>query len=170
MHHTGPGRPFTESERDAGDRLTLSYVVYDQKKHVYTQSVTIEKSLDNFTAADIQNNLAAVSESKCKEIKQLHDLGCFKRMLKRSATNRIDIRWVLRFKRDTENNVFIKGRLALRGFKDRLLDQETYAGTATRWSQRLISSLAFKQGRRLFSLDVTGAFAKDNSVRPRVSH
>ena len=36
----------------------------------------------------------------------------------------------------------------------------TYAGTATRWAQRLIVALAVLLDLPIFTIDVTGAFAK----------
>ena len=39
-------------------------------------------------------------------------------------------------------------------------DMLTYAGTATRWAQRLIVALAVLLDLPMFTIDVTGAFAK----------
>ena len=57
---------------------------------------------------------------------------------------------------------FIKGRLTGRGFKDRadFTDSGTFAGTASRWSQRLICQVAVQHNWRIWSADVSGAFAK----------
>ena len=52
-------------------------------------------------------------------------------------------------------------RLALRGFKDRdVEDLTTFAGTSSRLSQRLVASEAFVQGWPLATDDVKKAFPK----------
>ena len=77
------------------------------------------------------------------------------------AKNIIDVRWVRKWKKDAVTlEKFIKSRLTVRGFKDTCQDLETYAGTATRWAQRLIVALAVLLDLPMFTIDVTGAFAK----------
>ena len=55
-----------------------------------------------------------------------------------------------------------KGRLTARGFKYRVgfADPGTFAGTASRWSQRPICQIAVQNNWKVWSADVTGAFAK----------
>ena len=49
----------------------------------------------------------------------------------------------------------------MRGFKDRCEWMETFAGTASRWAQRVVNSCTVQEdGFILFSLDVGSAFAK----------
>jgi hypothetical protein len=56
----------------------------------------------------------------------------------------------------------IKGRWTLRGFKDRQQEYETFAGTASRWAQRLVASVTARAGTkyRQWSFDISQAFAK----------
>ena len=52
----------------------------------------------------------------------------------------------------------------MRGFKDGCLYMETFAGTATRWAQRVVNSVAATEPSFcLFSFDVSKAFAKGMS-------
>ena len=88
-------------------------------------------------------------------------MGTFCRFRRRDARNIIDVRWVRKWKKDAVTfEKFIKSRLTVRGFKDTCQDLETYAGTATRWAQRLIVALAVLLDLPMFTIDVTGAFAK----------
>ena len=55
----------------------------------------------------------------------------------------------------------IKARLCVRGFKDRQVNKLlTFAGTASRMSQRLICALAAQEGWHMVSADVSAAFLK----------
>ena len=75
--------------------------------------------------------------------------------------NVIDARWVLRWKRGPDGKRVIKARLTVRGFKDlQAAEVSTFAGTTTRWGQRLVCSLVANHGWDLFSADVGAAFLK----------
>ena len=57
----------------------------------------------------------------------------------------------------------IKARLTVRGFKDRQAQQggiQTFAGTTSRWGQRLVCSVAALRGWRLRSADISMAFLR----------
>ena len=54
---------------------------------------------------------------------------------------------------------YIRARLTVRGFKDRDADKvSTYAGTSTRYSQRLVASIAAIMGWDLATADISKAF------------
>jgi hypothetical protein len=101
-------------------------------------------------------------QAKYKELRQLFDLDCDHRMMRRQAKNLIDVRWVTTWKRYNEDEAWIiKARMTLRGFKDSWQDLETYAGTASRWSQRFLPMISvLHPGFDIWNLDVSGAFAK----------
>jgi hypothetical protein len=81
-------------------------------------------------------------------------------MLRRNAKNIVDTRWVIKWKL-VDGNKIIKVRITMRGFKDTCMNLETFAGTATRWSQRIVNSAAAtEEDFELFSFDVSKAFAK----------
>ncbi len=86
------------------------------------------------------------------------------------ARNVIDVRWVLKWKydlevkeatctEDTRGKSVIHARLCLRGFKDlEAKNQESYAGTAARHTQRLLVSEAVLRDRDLVSVAVSKTF------------
>ena len=71
-------------------------------------------------------------------------------------------RWVITWKWDPVTKIDgIKTRLTVRGFLDRDSPTlEVFAGTASRWAQRLIVSVAVQQGWKLLTADVGSAFLK----------
>eukprot|EP00972_Heterocapsa_arctica_P083683 12331890-Heterocapsa_arctica.AAC.1 len=87
------------------------------------------------------------------ELSKWQDLSCFKRMKKHLARNRIDSRWVLKWKL-VDDIKQVRARLTVRGFKDLQTSHlETFAGTSSRWGQRLICSVAATNGWKLWSAD-----------------
>ena len=79
----------------------------------------------------------------------------------------MDVRWVGKWKRvlvkgdASRNTRVIRMRLTLRGFKDQdAQDLETYAGTSSRASQRVVISEAVCRGWELMTIDVKKAFLK----------
>ena len=55
----------------------------------------------------------------------------------------------------------LKLGLTVRGYKDQQASElQTYAGTATRWSQRIVNFMVVQKGWRLFSADVGQAFLR----------
>ena len=94
------------------------------------------------------------------------DLDCFERCPRRNARNIVDTRWVITWKNKIDPitlkaKVVVKCRIAVRGFKDRCVELETYAGTATRNGQRIVNSIVAQQEDFvLFSFDISKAFAK----------
>ena len=125
-----------------------------------TQSSIIVKDFDILTPAELHKHQPKVYAAKLKEITNLQALGCFTRMPLSAARNRVDVKWVLKWKL-VEAERIIKARMTMRGFKDRVYELDTFAGTATRWAQRLVNSgAALNPGYKLFSFDVSTAFAK----------
>ena len=60
----------------------------------------------------------------------------------------------------------IKARLTVRGYKDQQASElQTYAGTATRWSQRIVNFMVVQKQWRLFSADVGQAFLRGLSFK-----
>ena len=94
------------------------------------------------------------------EIMRWHTLGAFKRMSRKLATNVIDARWVLKWNQVAGKKI-IQARLVVRGFKDLQAAQlSTFAGTTSRWGQRIVNSVAVQKGWQLFTADVSQAFLR----------
>ena len=76
------------------------------------------------------------------ELRRWLNLGAFERCSKEPAGNVIDARWVLKWKVVNGERI-VQARLVVRGFKDQQAAQlSTFAGTTTRWGQRLVKSVA----------------------------
>ena len=95
-----------------------------------------------------------------EELQRWLNLGAFERVSKKHASNVIDARWVLKWKIVNDRRI-IQARLVVRGFKDLQAAQlSTYAGTTTRWGQRLVNSVAAQFRWPLFTADVSQAFLR----------
>ena len=105
-----------------------------------------------------------VDEAKLKELLALYKLGWYRRVPKLSAKNRVDTRWVIKWKA-IEGERAIKARITMRGFKDMQESMETFAGTASRWAQRVVCSVCVQHSDfKLWSFDVSAAFCKRYDV------
>ena len=128
-----------------------------------SQKSVIVKEFDVLSPEDLKTHAIEVAKAKLGELRDLHLLGCYERMPRRLAKNIVDTRWVIRWKL-VDSIRTVKVRITMRGFKDSCMSLETFAGTATRWSQRVINSAAVtNEGFELFSFDVSKAFAKGMS-------
>ncbi len=126
---------------------------------------TISKALTDLSTQDMANHAIDIIKAKKQELTSLHELGCFRRLRRSSAKNVVDTRWVLKWKHK-DNKHFIKARLTMRGFKDHDDNLATFAGTATRWGQRVVNAITAQQSDWvLFSFDVSAAFAKGLSFK-----
>ena len=81
-------------------------------------------------------------------------------MGRRLASNVIDARWVLKWKIVNGKRI-IQARLVVRGFKDlQASSLSTFAGTTSRWGQRIVNSVAVQKQWELFTADVSQAFLR----------
>ena len=79
-------------------------------------------------------------------------------MPRQKANNLLTSRWVLKWKQIEDKKV-VKARLTVQGFKDKQ-DVDNYAGTSTRWSQRLVLIMCAQMKWTLMSADVSEAFLR----------
>ena len=54
----------------------------------------IVKAFDNLSAADVKENWHVVKIKRLQELRDLFDLGCYKRMPRSRAKNVVDVKWV----------------------------------------------------------------------------
>ena len=102
----------------------------------------------------------ACNQAMLDELKRWLNLGAFERCQKEHAGNVIDARWVLKWKVVNGERI-VQARLVVRGFKDLQAAQlSTFAGTTTRWGQRLVNSVAAQHQWPLFTADVSQAFLR----------
>ena len=96
-------------------------------------------------------------------MRRWHSHGAWTRCPKATAKNRLDSRWVLKWKkrRDKAGNweTVITARLTARGFRD-VQTVETFSATTSRWGQRLILVVAAQMGWSIISADVSQAFLR----------
>ena len=156
MSHTGLGYTVTEE-----DTITSSYNVTTGET---TASLIQERS--NLTKQQLVENATAVVSAKKSELVSLSELGCFQRFPRNRARNLVDVRWVYTWKQDLKKEMQIKARMTVRGFKDQAQGLETFAGTASRWGQRVVNAVTAQEEEwTLFSFDVSLAFAKGLSFK-----
>ena len=104
------------------------------------------------------------------ELATWHKHRCFEWRSRKRTRNMIDCRWVLKWKAiigpSGSRQRTIRARLTVRGFKDRDADNlESYAGTSTRWSQRIVASQAVVRGWRIVSADVAKAPCRESPTK-----
>ena len=166
--HAGPleiHRSREMSKLYVSDELTLPAVGHDGHYVVqlYPSGVkrTVVERANNILSIDeARANEAAVHRAMLEELARWHQLQAFERMPKKLATNLIDARWVLKWK-EVNGKRTIQARLVVRGFKDTQAEQlSTFAGTTSRWGQRIINSVAAQYRWRIFSADVSQAFLR----------
>ena len=114
------------------------------------------------SAADVRRDWHLVEPAIRKEVKCFDDNGTFTLQLRSEAHNVCSSRWVFKYK-SIDNVRTVKARLTIRGFEDMSVSEDNYAGTATRWSQRVIASVAVQRIWRIFVTDVSTAFLRSMS-------
>jgi hypothetical protein len=122
--------------------------------------VLIKKDYDELTKDDVLKHWTKVEASMFEELNSFILLAAIKIGRKGETGNVMTSRWVLKFKKKDDQRV-IKARLCVHGFKDK--DSETlstFASTATKWTQRLVTATAAQQGWLICSADVSSAFIR----------
>ena len=128
-----------------------------------TTSPQIEKHYDALTAQDIRTHHKLVEEAIRKELSSFVEHKTFARAPRSQCGNICSSRWVLRWK-EVDGQRCVKARLTIRGFED-LTDVPSYASTATRWTQRLVVSIAVQRKWSLYIADVSTAFLRGMSFQ-----
>ena len=122
----------------------------------------IEKSLDNLTAEDVRRDWHLVEPAIRKEVRSFFDNKTFELRPRNKTANICSSRWVHKYK-IIDGKRQVKSRLTIRGFQDLSVSADTYAGTATRWGQRMVSSVSSQRSWRIFMSDVSSAFLQSMS-------
>lgn len=143
------GLPTTPSPND-----TVEIRCYE----AHTRKAVIDRSDDLLTQEEMRQNAAECLDAVHQELKTWKDLKCFTRRPRHEAPTIIDTKWVFKWKYISGVRK-IRARLTLRGFKESGSDdQNNYAATATKWSQRLIVSECVLRRWSLASTDISKAF------------
>ena len=157
---------FTDQEPTEGSCARLRVYLEGIKKAV------IDRDTDLLTPEEHKDNVQEVKAAILEELKVWTAHKCFERRPRAGSRNILDVRWVGKWKyqksasNPNQKVRMIRMRMTLRGFKD--LDAEhldTYAGTSSRSSQRLVTSEAVIRGWALATIDVRKAFLKGTVTR-----
>jgi hypothetical protein len=147
------------------DTKELQKVIFIYADNLKT--AVIKRDTDVLTKAEEQEYWKEVMAAMLEELIIWVQYHCFKIRLKKDVVNIMDSRNVLKWKWVSndkgEKKRIIRCRVALRGFKDMDADYiETYAGTAARTSQRILTSEAANhKDWKFMTIDVNKAFFKE---------
>ena len=147
----------------------IGHVPEDQQAalHIYATTVkttVIKRDTDLVTKEEEVTHWKKLQAAMLDELKIWVKYKCFHMRLKEGVRNLMDSRNVNKWKWIVDDKGqkkrIIRVRMALRGFKDRDADTlETYAGTAGRTSQRILTSEAANHPEWEFrTIDVNKAF------------
>ena len=137
-------------------KLVFSYHTLNSSE-VSSQAV-IERTHNVLTREEALQNLEACRASMLKELGRWHKHGAWVRFPLKDSRNLLRSKWVLKWK-DISGKRDVKARLVAQGF----LDQQslsTFAGTTSRWGQRIVVAFAVQFGWKLVSADVSEAFLR----------
>ena len=137
------------------DIYVVKFYADDRAPHV-----VVEREMNTLTLEEARKHETDVRKAIYDELQRWNSLGGFVRYERSKARNILDSRWVLKWKM-VDGKRIIKARLTARGFRDAQAQEvSTYAGTATRWSQRLVNMMCAQKRWTLFSADISQAFLR----------
>ena len=115
----------------------------------------VEREQNILTLDEARAHSKECDKAMLDELTRWLNLGAFERCSRKQPTDVIDARLVMKW-REVNGKRITQARLVVRGFKDLQAAQlSTFAGTTTRWGQRLVNSVAAQQGWPLFTADVS---------------
>ena len=127
------------------------------------ETVSVIERVNNIlTRSEALSHVDECRESMILELMRWERHGAWKRGRMDKASNVLKSKWVLKWKDisdGTSKSRKIKARLVAQGFLDRQTT-DTFAGTSTRWGQRLLIAIAVQQGWSLWSADISEAFLR----------
>ena len=118
----------------------------------------IERSNNVLTREEALSEAGKCKESMVAELCRWDKHKAWLRRERSSCTNPLTSKWVLKWK-DIGGERKIKARLVAQGFKDQQ-STDNFAGTTSRWGQRLVSIFAVQFGWPLLSADISEAFLR----------
>ena len=148
------------------------YKSSSKHKNKAKKKPVVDRADSDLTAADQAAHWPEVAAAMKNELATWIEYACISRKKRSDPTcrNIIDCRWVVKWKLDqavqdaassTEaiKRWVIRARLCLRGFKDvDAQSLDSYAGTATRWTQRVLASESVIRKWDMCTTDISKAF------------
>jgi hypothetical protein len=132
-------------------------LVYTVSAKTGKTTKVIEKSFDVLSAKEIRDNWKECEAAFRKEVKSFKSNGTYRVRRRDLMVNICSAKWVVKWKSTPEGRI-IKARLSIRGFEDLQSNLDTFSGTASRWGQRIVCSVAVQRQWTLFTSDVASAF------------
>ncbi|CAK0838336.1 unnamed protein product [Prorocentrum cordatum] len=124
------------------------------------REIVVEREMNVLTLGEARAHEVEVRQAMKDELQRWAGLKVFQRFPKDQADNVIDSRWVHKWK-EIDGKKQVRARLTVRGFKDMQSPElSTFAGTTTRWGQRLVNQVTAQRKWRLFSADISQAFLR----------
>ena len=125
----------------------------------------VSRDLTELLKKDVELHWTEVETAVRKELTSFAELKAFRIEPKGTSGNTMTSRWVHRFKmlvdKDGGKIKGVKSRLTVHGFKDRDADTLlTFASTAARWAQRMITAQAAQNKWHQLTADVGNAFLR----------
>ena len=118
----------------------------------------IERTNNTLTREEALQHPAECKQAMKDELLRWQYHKAWRRVPRRTATNLLPSRWVLKWK-IVDGKRIIKARLTVQGFRDKETT-ENYSGTATRWTQRLLLAIAVENNWPVAAADVSEAFLR----------
>ena len=120
----------------------------------------IKEDLSELNAQQIKERWPEVCEAVRKALASFIDQKTFVLAKQGTSGNTMTSRWLFKLK-IVDGKTIVKGRLVIHGFKDCAAQSlNTYAGTATRWGQRIICMVAASKAWPILTADITTAFLR----------
>eukprot|EP00435_Cladocopium_sp_Y103_P051132 s594_g15.t1 len=130
-------------------------------------TAVIERTNNILDRDEALRNVDLCREAMILELMRWVKHGAWKRGKLSEASNVLKSKWVLKWKdiQDGQSKSRkIKARLVAQGFSDRQTT-DTYAGTSTRWGQKLLITIAVQRKWALWSADISEAFLRGLTFR-----
>ena len=143
------------------DEAGLDYPVFQyhsNPNNVSPNVPVIERTHNVLTRSEALENVEACRAAMLKELNRWVKHNAWRRMPLSNSRNLLKSKWVLKWK-NIAGKKGVKGRLVAQGFQDRQ-SLSTFAGTTSRWGQRIVLAISTQFGWPLISADVSEAFLR----------
>ena len=131
--------------------------------NVGSDDAVIERTHNVLSRQEALANADECRKSMLKELARWHNHKAWARTPREQCNNILTSKWVLKWKQ-IEGSKQVKARMVVQGFKD-LQEVKSFAGTTTRWAQRLVIAIAVQFSWPIYSADVSEAFLRGLSFR-----
>eukprot|EP00971_Amphidinium_carterae_P181024 3590931-Amphidinium_carterae.1 len=140
---------------------------HKQDDHEWFLAATLLPSPTNgleLTDDDLSTHADKIRQADLQELGAFVDHEVLEEIAPANARNIIDGKWVRRWKFDAKGDRNVKSRFCLRGFRDKQKDSmNTAAFTASRMTQKIVTSMSVLVDHAMISLDISTAFLQGHA-------